>query len=155
VNLLPLQKNKYVFRLENRESELFKLVLSLYPVIPSAHQPLSKSSPEINQESQRLLDEALAEQRNENKSRVRAFLDDEKRLRQLKTSWRLILTAAEIDWLLQVLNDVRVGNWILLGSPDEEMWTSEPTEQTAPYMWAMELAASFQMDLLEAVAKKS
>ena len=33
---------------------------------------------------------------------------------------QLTLSGPEIEWLLQVLNDVRVGSWIALGSPDPE-----------------------------------
>ena len=151
MKLLRVQNNQYLFELEGREKELLILVLRLYPVIPSAHQPVSKSSAPGDNPSQRLLDEALAEQRKENKKLVEGLLGDTHHFSETKDSCRMKLTAEEIEWLLQVLNDVRVGNWILLGSPDEEVWHSEPNKQNAPYVWAMELAGFFQMHLLEAV----
>lgn len=154
MKLLRVQNNQYLFELEKREKELLILVLRLYPVIPSAHQSVSKSSPPGGNPSQHLLDEALAEQRKENKKLVEDFLGDTRHFSEARDSWRMKLTAEEIEWLLQVLNDVRVGNWILLGSPDEEVWHSEPNSQNAPYVWAMELAGFFQMRLLEAVGGK-
>jgi hypothetical protein len=155
VNLLRVYNRKYIFHLQNGERELLKLILRLYPVIPSTHQPLSKSSSDTNKEHQQLLDEALAEQRKENKKIVQAFLNDETHFRQLKTSWRLLLTAAEIEWLLQVLNDIRVGNWILLGSPDEDLSDLARDEKTAPHIWAMDFAGFFQSHLLEGLSKKT
>jgi hypothetical protein len=116
VKLLRVEKDRYDFQLGRREASLFAIVLRLYPVIPPAHQRLSKSSGTVDQ-SQPLLDEALAEQRKEHKKRVADFLTDAKRFQETKEGSQLHLTAGEIEWLLQVLNDVRVGNWILLGSP--------------------------------------
>lgn len=155
MKLLRVQNSQYLFELEKREKELLTLVLRLYPVIPSAHQPASKSLAPGENPSQHLLDEALAEQRKENKKLVENLLVDARHFSEIKDSWRMKLRAEEIEWLLQVLNDVRVGNWILLGSPDEEVWHSEPNSQNAPYVWAMELAGFFQMHLLEAVGGKT
>jgi len=152
VKLLRVQNNQYLFELEKREKEMLILVLRLYPVIPSAHQPVSKSLAPGDNPSQHLLDEALAEQRKENKKLVENFLGDTRHFSETKDSSRMKLTAEEIEWLLQVLNDVRVGNWILLGSPEEEIWHSEPDSQNAPYVWAMELSGFFQMHLLEAIS---
>lgn len=153
MKLLRVQNNKYLFELEKPERELLTLVLRLYPVIPSAHQPVSKSMTDADKTSQRLLDEALAEQRKENKKLVENFLGDTRRFSETRNSCRMKLTAEEIEWLLQVLNDVRVGNWILLGSPDEEVWHSEPNSENAPYILAMEHAGFFQVALLEAITK--
>jgi hypothetical protein len=152
VKLLRIQDNNYLFELGKREKELLTLVLRLYPVIPSAHQPVSKSLAPGDNPGQHLLDEALAEQRKENKKNVENLLGDTGHFSETKGSCQMKLAPEEIEWLLQVLNDVRVGNWILLGSPDEEVWHSEPNSQNVPYVWAMEVAGLFQMNLLEAVS---
>jgi len=49
--------------------------------------------------------------------------------------------------LLQVLNDVRIGSWIELGSPERPL--EALGAKTAPAVWAMEMAGAFQMSLLE------
>jgi hypothetical protein len=151
VKLLRVHNNRYIFDLEEQEQEVLAMILRLYPVIPSAHQPVSKSVPSADNPSQRLIDEAMAEQRDENKKLVETLLADPRRFSHTQTSCRMKLKAEEIDWLLQVLNDVRVGNWILLGSPDEDAWNSEPTSENAPFVWAMELAGMFQSILLDAI----
>ena len=76
-----------------------------------------------------MLDEALAEQRKENKQLVEKFLADADRFQETEGDVRMTLTAGEIEWLLQVLNDVRVGNWILLGRP-RNIRDSIPTPKT-------------------------
>jgi len=60
-------------------------------------------------------------------------------------------TIAEIEWLLQILNDVRVGSWLSLGSPDEELELSLLNAKTAPHFWTMQLAGEFEMRLLKAL----
>jgi hypothetical protein len=149
VKLLRVEKDRYLFHLGRREKDLFELMLRLYPVIPSAHQPLSKGA-ETPDQSQRLLDEALAEQRKENKQHVEALLANKARYRESDKGLELTLTTGEIEWVLQVLNDVRVGNWILLGAPEEHPRLL-PDAQNSPRVAAMEIASIFQMDLLTAI----
>lgn len=142
-----------VFQLGKREHQLLLAVLGRYPAIPPGHRRLSRGlTGEAAEENQRLLDEALAEQRTENAGRVRAFLLEPRRFTELKQTWRFTLSPAEAEWLLQVLNDVRVGSWIQLGSPDFEAGERiELNEDTAPVAWAMEVAAEFEYVLLKAL----
>jgi hypothetical protein len=76
-----------------------------------------------------------------------------------KTSGRqtylLSLKISEAEWLLQVLNDIRVGSWLRLGSPDRtEEFMAALSEQTAPYFWAMEVSGHFQMVLVHALSSQ-
>jgi hypothetical protein len=146
VKLIRIEDGRHEFLLTRREKDLLLLVLRLYPRIPSGYQPLSKTRPDENA-NQRLLDEALTESRMENKKALDALLCDQKRLRQEDTGWRLILSSADVDWLLQVLNDVRIGSWVQLGSPDQPL--KSLNARTAPALWAMEMAGAFQLSFLE------
>jgi hypothetical protein len=67
----------------------------------------------------------------------------------MEAGGRLSLSPAEVEWVLQVLNDIRVGSWIILGSPEERL--PELNETNAPHVWAMEMAGHFQAQLLEAL----
>ena len=149
MKLLQVENDRYFFQFGHREKALFEFLLRLYPVIPSAHQPLSKTSAHKD-ENQRLLDDALAEQRKENKQLVENLLKDAKRFKEKGAAVEMNLSTGEIEWVLQVLNDVRVGNWILLGSPEEHPHF-DPNAENAPYVIAMGLASNFQMDLLDAL----
>jgi hypothetical protein len=122
-------------------------LLKMYPCIPPAHQRLSKAGAGTDlQSAQRLLDDALAEQRARNKRQVQALFADPGRWVATEGGWKVSVTTSEIEWLLQVLNDVRVGSWLALGSPEQRLETL--TEKNAPHLWAMEMSGSFQMALL-------
>lgn len=154
MKLIRAKNDKFVFHLGKREKPLLLAVLNRYPLIPSAHQPLSKTTPATqNEANQRLLDEALAEQRQENKRQLQTLLNDKGRFQPTETGVRLTLSTADIEWLLQVLNDVRVGSWIVLGAPEKDLWDIELNEQTAPHAWAMETCGYFQANLLEALER--
>jgi hypothetical protein len=150
VKLIQATRSRLVFHLGQRENRLLRQVLKLYPRVPSAHQKLSKSSRLPDAEAnQRLLDEALAERRAENKKHLQALLADPRRFAHTETGGRLSLSPAEVEWVLQVLNDIRVGSWIILGSPDEKR--PELNERMAPDFAAMETAGYFEVQLLEAL----
>jgi hypothetical protein len=125
-------------------------VLRLYPCLRPAHQPLSKSGGIAAPEGdQALLNEALAEHRQGNRRRLQALLADPHHLQEQESGWRLSLLPADLEWLLQVLNDIRVGSWVLLGSPETAPLSVD--EKNALHFWAMEISGSFQMDFLEAM----
>jgi hypothetical protein len=142
--------DKFHIHLGAREKRMIFELFSLYPRIPPAHQRLSKSGtipdPQANQ---KLLDEALAEHRAESKRQLNALVTDPKHLTEIKGGWRLELSRAELETLLQALNDIRVGSWLLLGSPDPNLNPAMITEETGPDYMAMELAGYFQMRLIE------
>ena len=155
MKLLRAADGKFLFQLAKREKHLLIEVLNLYPRIPSGHQPLSKSLKHPDRDAnQGLLNEALAEQRAECKKHLTAFLADPQRFKEDQTGCRLSLSGSEPEWLLQILNDIRVGSWISLGSPEPPMEIKLLNAQTAPHFWAMEMAGHFQMQLLEAMEGK-
>jgi hypothetical protein len=150
MKLVKATHNRFVFELGHREKRSLPQFLRLYPCVPSAHNVLSKSGrmpdPAGNQQ---LLDEALAEQRAENRKQVQALLTDPRRFEHTETGARLSLSSTDMEWLMQVLNDIRVGSWVILGSPENK--PAELNAATAPHFLAMEMAGYFQMQLLEAL----
>jgi hypothetical protein len=147
VRLQPAGDNRSVLELGPREKELLLALLKRYPCVPPAHQRLSKAGAGADLHSaQRLLDDALAEQRARNKRQVQALFADPGRWIATEGGWKVSVTTGEIEWLLQVLNDVRVGSWLALGSPEQRVKTL--TEENAPHLWAMEMSGSFEMALL-------
>jgi len=153
VKLLRVENDRFFFQLIPREKDLLEIVLRLYPVIPPTHQVLSKSST-ADKANQHLLDEALAEQRSENKKRVEDLLTNPGRFRKSGDAIEMILMASEIEWVLQVLNDVHVGNWVLIGSPEQRPRFS-PISKHARFIVAMDLACMFESQLLEAISLSS
>lgn len=142
----------YVFRLARRERELLTHVLKRFPVGGGPVAPLSKSGDEqLLAEHQQQLTEALAEQRAEHKRLLDAFLGEQGRFAEDGQShFRLRLTTAQVDWLLRVLNEVRVGLWTRLGQPENLAPLALAGQLDA--VVTMELCALFQTRLLAALS---
>lgn len=141
---------QFQLHLSQHEKILLLEVLKLYPRISSAHHRLSKSSNLPNLAAdQRLLDEALAEQRAKNKQQLDELLANPQRFEETPKSLRLSLSRAEFEWLLQILNDIRVGSWIHLGSPED--LRPPLNEVNATHFWNMEMASYFEAQLLDAL----
>jgi hypothetical protein len=155
VKLIRVTKGNFLFHLGKREKLLLTQVLRLYPRIPPATFRLSKSGklPDA-QANQRLLEESVAEQREQNRKTLHAFLTDPRRFTDTESGSRLSLSPSELEWLLQILNDVRVGSWIILGSPDQNVEFKLLNEKTAADFWAMEMSLQFQLRLLDALEKR-
>ena len=146
MKFLKNEGNQLVFQMSKREKALLTDLLKLYPLIPPAHHQVNTGeNSRAYQANQQLLDEALAEHRADIKKQLEAMLHDEDRFQEVASGFLFLLTEAEMEWLLQVLNDIRVGSWLLLGSPDEKKGKSARlTLQTARYLWAMEMCGHFQ-----------
>jgi hypothetical protein len=79
-------------------------------------------------------------------------LKTEGRFQESDRGFTFTLSATEMDWMLQVLNDVRVGSWVQLGEPDGKAPPpAELTEQTMQLAWAIEMAGLFEHELLQAL----
>jgi hypothetical protein len=150
VKLVTADEKQFSFQMDRREKHLLFQVLRLYPLVPVAHHRLSRSVE--RPEDQVLLEAALAAQRREHQKLVLAMLQSKSRFRENQQGYRFSLQPAQMEWLLQVLNDVRVGSWLALGSPDGLAKAfADLDEKTAPHFYAMEVAGFFQMVLLAAV----
>ncbi len=145
-------KEHLVFDFGPREGRIVLDILKLYPRMPVSHHQLSKSNKVPDRlASQKLLEDAVREQREVNRRELENLLNDPARFASSKSGTRLTLTAGEIEWLLQVLNDIRVGSWVLLGSPDPKLEPDEATPEEARLYLEMELAGVMEMHLLAAM----
>jgi hypothetical protein len=152
VKLLKRQDSSCIFLVGKRERELMFSLLRRYPVLISNHYR-SRHPPKSEEakKNQDLLEEALAEQQRENRRELEQMLNEPGRFKETELGYTFTLTASEIEWLLQVLNDIRVGSWTQLGEPDFAMEKlPQLTEQNVQLAWAMEMAGLFQHSLLKA-----
>jgi len=145
------ESDHYRVYLAKGEKALLWDLLNLYPCVQgvSTAGRAQGGSPENTD----LLEEALSEQRAEAKKQLKKFLADEGRFESSEEGWRFLLSNSEMEWLLQILNDVRVGSWIQLGAPEEKLQLARLDENTAPHFWAMEMAGHFEMQILLALSK--
>lgn len=152
MRLVRASTESVILNVAEGERHLFTRILSLYPVVPEAYQPLSRSTAGRDAgEEQKLLNEALAEQREALRRRVQEWLHAGNRFRPVRAGFNFTLLRADAEWLLQVLNDIRVGHWLLLGAPEDlpdavDVRTLPPALHRA---WmAMEMGGMFQMAIL-------
>lgn len=153
MNFLEFDGTNFVFAIGAREKRLLFEVLKHYPLVPSSHHRITRNTEEAKMKSmQTLLEDAMAERRQETNKHLQAMLDDEARFQAAKSGFRFFLNPQQAEWLLEALNDVRVGSWLILGEPDVEKRNPvNPTEINAHYLWAMELCAYFQANVLAAL----
>ncbi len=144
--------DSFEFQFSAREQELLQEVLRLYPLVPATHHRLSRGETTQSTENQRLLEESLAEQRATNRRRVEALLGALTPAPNPDQPAALKLKAAEMECLLQVLNDVRVGSWLALGEPDETK-LPEINAENFRYAVAMEVCGAFESVLLAALGQ--
>lgn len=150
MTFLGLQADQYQLCLHAGERDCLLYLLQLYPLVPESYHWLTKDEKlPRREENQQLLDEALKVQREQNQREIRALLNAPERFKKMNGKLRTGFTRAEVEWLLQIINDVRVGSWLALGSPKaatEKKLRRDP--EAMPHVMAMELAGAFEMFFL-------
>ncbi len=143
----------HIFRMNEREEGLLLAMLRLYPVLENSHHRISRDPKAGASAEQRLLEESMGQQRAAHRRKVEALFHNPQRFFKDALGERhLVLTAAQLEWLLQVLNDIRVGNWVRLGCPDlEKPAAMNMARASARALQAMHICGEFQLALLEAV----
>ena len=141
-----------VFQINPPEKAALLAILQLFPVLASAHHRLTKNTNTARAAEQRLLEEAMAQLQSAHTRKLAQFIRAEKQVfRTDHGELRLALTAAQLEWLLQVLNDIRVGSWAQLGCPELEGARRLKLARENPAAFtAMETSGYFQMVLLQA-----
>lgn len=149
MNLHEANEHHLIFELSAGQKAIFERLLKQYPVSNNAFHKISRTVEEVELEvEQEMLDEALAETRAENRRRVGNFLREPGRFEPVDEHWHLKILPRQINWLLQVLNEIRVGFWHRLGCPTQEAGPELTAENTECFLF-MELSAQFQMILLQ------
>lgn len=150
MKLVRTKDGGFLLRLTLHERRLLEDLLRGYPLIPSSYHRLCKTAdPRQIAVDQKLLDEAVAARKTENQRRWLTALQEPGRFRTTGDIHALTLKADEIEWFLQLLNDIRVGSWLNLGCPDPgENLPSDPTEADLGYYVAMEFCGIVQSLLL-------
>ena len=132
------------------EKALLFHLLNLYPLVPETYHRLTRDKKLARRtEDQQMLDEALKSQRERNQQEILTLVSDAARFTEIDGGSKAVFTRAEVEWLLQVVNDVRVGSWIALGSPGYEAKKPSRQDKAAlQHTMMMELAAAFEMFFL-------
>ncbi len=135
------------------ELQMLLIVLGSFPVL-SRSQPLSVSgNVEELGDAQKLLDEAMSAHWSGMRQELETWTNSPDRFRQVEGQLEWRIENDRREWLLQVLNNVRVGSWIELGSPDDlELAQQQAGGDTVHHLALMEMAGMFLSALLDVPA---
>src|ERR1700744_3107219 len=107
------------FFLNPTELQLLDSLLKKFPFTENAAARISRHQKDKStKEREKLLNESLAEHRRELKRSAEGLLAPEK-VKPWRKGQLLTLAPDEVETLLQILNDIRVGCWRALGEPEE------------------------------------
>jgi hypothetical protein len=153
VRFIGTDQEGMVFLLEPQEHEELIRVLRLYPRTPAAYHRASRTDPAtLGADPQAILDAAMTEHRAASQTELTLYLAAPDVFTKEKKGVRWRLAAGKREWILQVLNDVRVGLWIEAGCPARlESVSGGLGREAIQRAWLMEAAGFFQMRILEAV----
>jgi hypothetical protein len=142
----------FVFDIGTREKAVLLETLRLYPLLDASYHQFSRRPKTIGKADQEWLEEAMDQQRLDHKKKLgQLFRDNRCFFKPGKHGFRFSLTGEEMEWMLRVLNEIRVGSWVRLGRPEmEAAHALSLTSGQARFLAAMELSGYFQAVLLEA-----
>jgi hypothetical protein len=148
VRLIRRTDRALVFLLKASELQMLGLVLSQFPLRDQDQQISRFGDDEDLKGAQQLLNEAMAERRKEARSELQAWLRSADRFTHTDHGEELLVHHDETEWLLQILNNVRVGAWQRLGEPEDLADASRSaTAESIRYLTVMEMAGGFQSAL--------
>jgi hypothetical protein len=142
----------FVFHISQREKNLLLAVLKLYPLLDASYHKLSRNPKTTGKADQQWLEEAMEQQRQDHKTRLGQFFSNDRRFfKDSQGDFHLSLTGEQMEWLLRVLNEIRIGTWVRLGRPElDAARKMHLTGAQARLFTAMEMSGYFQANLLEA-----
>jgi len=147
MKLVKQTKKGFQYQLNPEDAEALRFVVKQFPVRAFTPVQVSKTGSQ-QEEREEVLNESLAEHRNGLKQKARNFIRRDKfKISGEKQFYRISLEARET--LLQILNDIRVESWRMLGEPDDlEMNILRLSQGKIRYYQLMRLAGYFECHFL-------
>jgi hypothetical protein len=140
------------YQLNQKEAVCLRSLLQQFPVTANVPAQISKTDADPETvEREKLLNESLVEHRKELKQQATNLLAA-KKFKQVEKGYWLTLNLEEHEILLQILNDIRVGCWRMLGEPEDLEGETPPQSERELFFYSMmNLAGYFEAALLHAV----
>ncbi len=139
-----------VIAINETETTFLKATLSKYPLVTNENRELTRSDDHDElEEDTELLRSSIKEHTDQSKTKLSEWLASDKIFTPKDSEWLLNVPNEDLDWFLQILNDLRVGSWQQLKCPSPEEIQALPlTPETVEPLWTMELAGLLQSFLL-------
>jgi hypothetical protein len=153
MKLLSRNHDGCTFLIGKKARRILLELLQRYPVTTDSYQGERSTALNILPDGEeQLLAEALTQARQQIRLELKNILRNEDSWAEDPRGVRLLLTPDQLEIMLQILNDVRVGSWMRLGCPaDIELMTGvQLSEATIELTWAINMATWFQVGFLKA-----
>jgi hypothetical protein len=135
------------------EKRLLEALSETYPLHHPEAQPLSRESTDLPEGAEAWLHAARADEVNQRRAWLKNLLRPENFIAS-ESGWQQEMSHDDAEILLQVLNNIRVGAWAKLGSPEAlpglAQLLSTGMDSNA---WLILLAGELQMGLLSALSR--
>ncbi len=141
-----------IIELDATETKLLKHILSDYPLAPNESRRLSAfADADELQEHTRLLQSSLNEHTRANRAKLQHWMASPETWQPRQNRTLLTIKTKDRNWLLQILNDLRIGSWQKLHCPgQEELAAVELHPESAYPLWTMEISGLLQTLILNA-----
>ena len=155
MKLVRVDQDQFHFELGQEEQIYLYHLLFQYPLVPAGYQAISRQrEAKTLVENQQLLEETLQERRVANRKQIVELLNQQGRF-QTDEEGKIVkvtFTRGEIEWLLQICNDIRIGSWLALGSPEldeRNLLYQDPAK--VRYVINIEIAGQFEVHFIHAL----
>jgi hypothetical protein len=149
MKLVKQTQKGYQYELEMEDAEALRFLVKQFPIVAFSAATVSRTDTGSNAvEREELINDSLRAHREELKRKARGLVVREK-FKELegKQLYRITLKARET--MLQILNDIRVESWRILGEPENpEANVFRLTGAKLKYYQLMRLAGYFEYHFL-------
>ncbi|HXR48994.1 MAG TPA: hypothetical protein VN784_16280 [Candidatus Limnocylindrales bacterium] len=149
MRLLKQSGAGWKYELNQNEGILLRALVKEFPLAAATVVKISRTGADPKSaERERLLNESLAQHRQDLKRQARKLLAA--RLKPGKAGWRLSVNVDEREVLLQLLNNIRVESWHALGEPEDlDTLPLLLSEADLRHRNLMQLAGYFEYKIVE------
>jgi len=162
VELVEKTDQRITFRFHPSGKDQLLSILNCFPLPSKWEVTLSKNDHEGElEEDRKFLEESLDSERQSLQSTLDTFLNSPVTFYEEDGQNFLRLGLDKVEWLLQILNDIRISSWQLLGSPGPEDKENlekliqdeipEESMQQAQLFLLLELAGYYQSVVIESL----
>lgn len=150
MKLVKQIQNHWHYQLNSREAESLRALVGGFPMTALSSVPISRTDTDPKAvEREKLLNESLAEHRKELERKAKSLVGVD-RFKVHKAHQIFQIDSGDREMLLQILNDIRIESWRILGEPEELEIDPHTLEiQKLRHYHLMHLAGYFEHHLLE------
>ncbi len=156
MKVIRQEGGQFELQMEEEEWESFSDLLAQYPLTPADHHSLnSKSNPDPDlKESEQWLRDSVSNHQTDREAQIKKWIQSIKPSNNdADLMYPISFDPERADWLIEILNDLRVGSWMSLDCPSADELSGKSWESKGwPRIWIMEASGMYESILLQALS---